>query len=184
MLKLSSPELLRKELRCEGKRVKLYNLKLRYHGRTFERDLVSFGRSVAIAPVNKRGELYLLRQWRSAVMNWILEVPAGRVEEGESPERAAIRELKEETGLVAGKIEKLTSFRISPGYSDEHMYIYLATDLKEGAPSPEVGEVIEVLKIPLRNGIEKVLRGEITDMKTAISILLVAQKFDIIKVQL
>ena len=175
---MSNPEILSKNIRCEGKRVKLYNLRVRWGDTYFERDLVSFGESVAIVPLTSSQEIILLKQWRSAVMDWVTEIPAGRVEPNESPEEAALRELKEETGYGAGKLLKLASVRVSPGYSDELMHLYLALELREGNASPEEGEIITIIKKPLHRVIDEILSGRINDLKTVAGILLVNKKLN------
>ena len=109
-------------------------------------------------------------------MNWITEIPAGRVENSESPEEAALRELKEETGYEARKLLKLASVRVSPGYSDELMHLYLATDLVESEASPEEGEIINIIRKPLSKAVEEVLSGENNDLKTVAGILLAYEK--------
>ena len=169
-----------KELKCVGRRVKLFDLKVRWEGKEFHKDLVAFGESVAIVPLIGSGEVLLLRQWRPAIMDWITEIPAGRVEPGESPHDAALRELKEETGYEAGSLVKLSTVRVSPGYSNELMHIYLAKELREGKASPEEGEVIRLVRKPLKEALEEVLEGGIDDLKTVAGILLVAERLKLI----
>ncbi len=131
--------------------------------------------AVVVLPVD--GEyVYLERQWRPSVGRWLIEAPAGTLEEGESPEDCALRELREETGIAAGTLEPAGKFYSSPGYSTEVLHMFLASDLSVGEPSPEPGERIEVLRVSLREAVRWVMEGRIEDGKTALLILLASSK--------
>ena len=95
------------------------------------REVIEHGPAVAIVPVDDKGNVHLVRQYRKAVGDSLLEVPAGRMDQGEDPAEAAHRELGEETGLTAGKLDFLGSYFTTPGFTDEEMHTFLATDLKE-----------------------------------------------------
>ncbi|MCQ6963906.1 ADP-ribose pyrophosphatase, partial [Methanolobus chelungpuianus] len=101
------------------------------------------------------------KQYRKAVEKELLEIPAGKLEIGEEPRETAIRELKEETGFSSAKIEYITEFYTSAGFTNEKMHLFLATELTEGAAEPEKDEYIEVIKLDLETLIDKVLKGEI-----------------------
>jgi ADP-ribose pyrophosphatase len=136
------------------------------------------GGAVAV-PVFPDGAVLLVRQYRYPFGIYTLEVPAGKLNLGENPEPAALRELEEETGYLAGKLEKLTAIYTTPGFCDEVLHIYLATDLK---PSPaghhrEEGEQTMTLHIiPLDEAIAMVEKGEINDSKTIVGLLMAEKK--------
>lgn len=159
---------------CRGKRVELVQRVYSYGGRRFLRDVVKFGQSVAVVPLLGR-EVVLIKQFRAPVGGWVLEIPAGRVEPGEDPEEAATRELVEEVGYRPRKLEKLVSLYMSPGYSDEVLHIYLATDLEYVGSNPEPGELIEVVKLDLEEALEQVLSG-VADAKTAVALLALSRR--------
>lgn len=133
-----------------------------------KREIVEHPGSVAIVPITNEGEIILVKQYRKAVEKELLEIPAGKLEIGEEPKETAIRELKEETGFSSDKIEYITEFYTSPGFSDEKMYLFLATQLSEGVAEPEKDEYIEIIKLDLETLIDKVMKGEVVDSKTIV----------------
>lgn len=168
-------ELLGERGLCEGLRVRLVQRTYRHGGIEFSRDVVLFGRSVAVVPLDG-DEVILLRQFRAPVNGWVLEVPAGRVEEGEDPEEAAKRELGEEAGYSPGSLELLATVYTSPGYSDELMHIYLATGLSPVEASREPGELIEVVRLGVGEALELATRGHPVDAKTLLALLLLEKR--------
>jgi len=140
-------------------------------------DRVIFPNSVAILPVNRRTrEVTLIKQYRPAINKWILEAPAGTLKPGEDPREAAVRELEEEAGLIAGELEEVGGGYVSPGYSTEFMKLYIAWDPIEGKPKREPHEVIEVEKLSLDKALSMIFTGEIADIKTITLILLAYMK--------
>ncbi len=139
-------------------------------GMSVVRDVVDFGESVVILP--KHGDsIIMIRQYRPAVGKWIYELPAGVVEEGEDPVVTAERELVEETGYKPKRIDRLFSMYLSPGYSNEYMYSFLAWDLEYIGARPEEGEEIKVLKMGLDKVVNMIYTGEIIDAKTIATVL-------------
>jgi ADP-ribose pyrophosphatase len=142
---------------------------------TFEREVVRHPGAVAVVPVTESGGVLLVRQFRAPIGRALLEIPAGtRDVDGEPPEQTALRELAEEVGVRAGKIEELGRFWNSPGFCDEETIVYLATDLTDCEPGREGAEerYIEVVEVPL-DRVEEVLAEEGTvDMQTHVGILL------------
>lgn len=104
--------------------------------------------AAAVLAVTDEGELILVKQYRPAIKDHILELPAGLIEEGEDPRVGAMRELEEETGYRAGKLEKIYEYYTSPGISDAKMYIYMATDLIKTQQRLDEDEFLEIVKVP------------------------------------
>ncbi len=140
---------------------------------TSYREIVEHNGGVALAAVTPEGKMVMVRQYRKAAEKAILEVPAGKIEKGEDHRLTAERELREETGYSAGKIEYITSFYSSIGYSTEVIYLYFATDLTPGETDFDDNESIEILEYDLTKLTEMILNGEIEDAKTIAAILLV-----------
>ncbi len=143
-------------------------------GRIVIREKVTHPGSVGILPVLEDGRLLLIKQCRYVVGSSLLEIPAGTIEEGESPEECAARELQEETGYRAGKLTPLSAFYLAPGYSNEFMWLFKATELEAGDMRPMPDELIEVRKIGLGEALQMIRRGEIRDVKTICAILFYA----------
>jgi|YelNatPaOPRAMG01_1025707.scaffolds.fasta_scaffold02358_14 ADP-ribose pyrophosphatase len=143
-------------------------------GRTAVREKVTHRGSVGILPVLEDGRLVLIKQFRYVIGSDLLEIPAGTVEEGESPEKCAARELLEETGYHVGKLTPLTAFYLAPGYSNEFMWLFMATELEAGDMKPMPDESIEVKRIDLDEALQLIRSGEIRDVKTICAILLYA----------
>ncbi len=115
----------------------------------------------------------LIRQFRHAADGFIWEVPAGRLDAGESPETCARRELEEETGMRARRLERLTTIYTTPGFTDERIHLFLAEGLDAGAEQREADEFMELHTLRWSRVLDMVERGEIVDGKTLISILFV-----------
>lgn len=148
-------------------------------GRTATREVVEHSQSVTILSVDDRGNVLLERQYRRSVDRWMLEAPAGGMNPGEAPEQAARRELKEETGYEARKLEHLASFYVSPGFCTELMHVYLATGLVTGEATPEEDEYIKVEAMPLAKAIGMIASGEVQDGKTVAALLLAEKHLNI-----
>lgn len=122
-------------------------------------------------PAGENPTILLIRQYRHAAGKWLMEIPAGRLEPNEDPVSCAQRELIEETGCTAGSISHLTTILTTPGFSDERIHLYMATDLVRGDPRHEVDEFIEPVPTPLAEALSLIESGEIADAKTAIALL-------------
>jgi ADP-ribose pyrophosphatase len=140
-------------------------------GKVKTREIVRHPGACVIVPMLDDGRVCLIRNWRVAVNQTLIELPAGTLEPPEPPEKTAERELIEETGYRARKIEFLHAFFLSPGILDEKMYLYLATGLTEGATAREEGEEIENWLVPWDEAIEMIFRGEIQDAKTMVGLM-------------
>lgn len=135
-----------------------------------KREVVEHPGGVAVIPITEDNCIVLVKQYRKAVERFLLEIPAGKLELNEEPRQTAQRELKEETGFEARKLEYLLEFYTSPGFSNEKIYLFLASDLIEGETNPDAGEFVEVEKYSINDLIKMVERGEIIDSKTIIGI--------------
>ncbi len=134
------------------------------HDKVFE--LIDIQNAVTVLPIDREGNIYFVEQFRIAALKELLELPAGKIEPDEDPQVAAERELREETGMAAGRILPIGEFYMSPGYANEYMYCYLATDLYPAPLSPDSDEFINVRKIPLAKVKEMIREGQIIDSKT------------------
>jgi ADP-ribose pyrophosphatase len=139
-------------------------------GRSAQREVAEHAPVVVIVPLDKDGNVLLVRQYRLPVRRLLLELPAGCMDPGESAEEAAQRELREETGQRAGRLERLAAFYASPGFCDELMHLFLATELEPSPLAPDSDESLEVVQMPLLEALGLVERGEICDAKTIVGL--------------
>lgn len=137
-----------------------------------KREIVEHPGGVAIIALTSNDSLFLVKQYRKAVEDFVLEIPAGKLELNEEPRETAIRELKEEIGMESNKLTYLSEFYTSPGYCNEKIHLYLAEDLEKGEFEPEPGEFLEVLEFKIDELIKMIEIGEIIDSKTIIGIFI------------
>lgn len=144
-------------------------------GGTFERDLVHHPGAVSVVPLTGDGDVILVRQYRAAVDRVLLEIPAGKRDvAGEEPELTATRELEEEVGMRAGRLDRLAEFYNSPGFCDEHSFVFLARDLEPcdlRAQSVEERHMT-IERVALHRVPGLIARADITDAKTIIGLCL------------
>lgn len=119
--------------------------------------------------------ILLIRQYRYAADSFLLEIPAGRLEPAETPERCAARELEEETGRKAGRLQKVFELYTTPGFTDEKIHLFIAWDLKAGTLARERDEFMEERMVELSDAMRMIDSGEIVDAKTAIGIMVAAR---------
>jgi len=143
---------------------------------TYQREVVHHPGSAVIVPAFEDGTVALVCQYRHPAVRYLLEVPAGTLNRGERPEEGAARELEEELGFVAGRLEKLTEFYVSPGFCEEKMWIYLATEMTETQQQLEEDEIVDVVRLPFSQALEMISAGEIEDAKTIIGLMLAAPR--------
>ena len=136
------------------------------------REVVRHPGGVGVVAVDEENFVYLVKQFRYPFSKVTLEIPAGKLDAGEEPEKAGRRELLEETGFTAACMEKLGSFYASPGFCDEEYYVYLATGLTQGMAQPDEGEFVACERYHISDLITMVEHGEIKDAKTVIGILM------------
>lgn len=141
------------------------------NGRVSHREIVEHNGGVGMIAIKEDGKVILIKQFRKPIEKVIMEIPAGKIEKGEEPYSTAVRELKEETGYTAGKIEYLTKFYPSVGYSSEAIYIYLCTDLMPGETQFDENEALDIFEMDLEELFKMAVKGKIEDGKTAIAIM-------------
>lgn len=134
-------------------------------------EIVHHNGGAAALPVFEDGTIALVRQWRYAVGKHLIEIPAGRIETGHTPEATAARELEEELGYRSNRLEKLAAFFVAPGYCEEMIHVYLATELVETSQNFDDDEDIEIVRLTLDEAMGKIESGEIEDAKTIIALL-------------
>ncbi|NOT48047.1 MAG: NUDIX hydrolase [Acidobacteria bacterium] len=168
----NSPELLSSDRIYGGKVFDIRIDSIRDGEITYKREIVVHKGSAVVIPVFDDGTVALVRQYRHAAGKYLLEICAGTLNKGEDPEVGARRELEEEIGVTAAKVEKLCEFYVSPGFLTEKMHLYLATGLTETTQNLEADEILTVERHPLADLLEMVKHGEIEDAKTIIGIML------------
>lgn len=135
-------------------------------GRETKYEIVEHSGSVVMLPIDADGNLLFVRQYRHAAGGDLLELPAGTRDGDESYDACAAREMREETGMAAGTLEKVGEFYLAPGYSTEFMAVYVARDLNPGPLPSDVDEFLQVERIPLRKAIEMAEQGQVPDAKS------------------
>jgi ADP-ribose pyrophosphatase len=141
-------------------------------GRQTRLEIVEHGGSVVLVPIDKDGNILFVRQYRPATGKELLELPAGTRNENEPYEECAAREIREETGMEAGRLLKAGDFYLAPGYSTEFMAVFLATELKHNPLDPDEDEFLQVEKIPAQEVEIRFQNGEIPDAKSLAAWLL------------
>jgi len=149
-------------------------------GSSGELEIIRHPGAAAVVPVasdlsSADPSLLMIRQYRYATGGELWEIPAGRLANpAEDPEACARRELQEEVGVTAGKVQKLTTLWTTPGFTDEAIHLFVATDLTATAPQREADEFIDVVPKTLSEVLEMIGRGEVCDAKTVVGILYMA----------
>ncbi len=148
------------------------------NGRNATREVVEHRPSVVVVPIDADGNAILVRQYRYPADQVLLEAPAGVVEESETPDDCAMRELQEEIGFSSRDLRALGGFWVSPGYCTEFMYAYLAKDLVPGRLEADADESIEVERVSISRVSRLIRLGEIQDAKTIAALLMAVYLFD------
>jgi ADP-ribose pyrophosphatase len=146
------------------------------NGAVKDREIVRHPGAAAMVPLLDDGRVVLIKQYRHAVGEFVWEIPAGTLEPDEAPVECARRELVEETGYEAANLEKLTEILPAPGYTDEHIHIFLATGLKAVDQRLEDDEILELQPTVLETALAMVAQGEIRDAKTIAGLFLTSLK--------
>jgi ADP-ribose pyrophosphatase len=148
-------------------------------GSTGEMEMVRHGGAAAILPflsdpAGDDPQIMLIKQFRHAAGGYLYEVPAGKLEKDESPEECAVRELREETGCTAQRIQHLFTTFTTPGFTDEQIHVFIAVGLTRGEAHREHDEFLEVHTMKLSRALQMIQQGDIRDAKTALAILYAA----------
>jgi len=135
-------------------------------------DIIEHVGAVTILPMDDQGRILFVRQYRHAAGRELLELPAGTLDPDEAAETCALREIREETGFAAGKIEKIGEFFLAPGYSTEYMVVFLATNLKHDPLPGDQDEFISLEPIAIKQAYHMALNGQLVDGKSLAALLL------------
>jgi ADP-ribose pyrophosphatase len=140
------------------------------NGVTIDLEIVRHPGAAAVVPLKDNETIVLIKQFRHAAGGYIFEIPAGKLHPGEDPRNCAARELEEEVGYRAGRLELLSSIFTAPGFTDEVIHIYQASELIRGRQNLDRDEVLEVVEVSLREAIEMMRVGKIRDAKTMVGL--------------
>lgn len=146
-------------------------------GKLAEEAVVRHPGSVAIVPLLEDGQVVLVRQYRFSMGDYLLELPAGTREEGETIQETAQRELQEEAGYFPSSLIELEGFYVAPGITDEYMHLFIARDLRVSRLQADEDEIIEVVTMPIERALNMISTNEIRDAKTIIGLLRVTSAF-------
>jgi ADP-ribose pyrophosphatase len=173
------PEVISSEEIFKGKLISVARDTVREGEKTYLREVVRHPGGAGVVAYFDDGTVALVSQYRHPPARFLLELPAGKLDPGERPEETAARELEEELGVVAERMEPLSEFYSTPGFCDEKLWVFLATGLRETARRCEDDEIIEIVRVPFRRALEMVASREIEDAKTIIGLLLAAERLGI-----
>jgi len=173
------PEVLSSEEIYAGRLISLARDTVREGEVTYVREVVKHPGGAGIVTCFEDGTTALVRQYRHPARGFVLEIPAGKLDPGERPEQTAARELEEELGFVAARLEPLSEFYTTPGFCAEKLWVFLATDLRETALRREPDETMDVVRVPFREALALVASGEIEDAKTIIGLTLAARRLGV-----
>jgi ADP-ribose pyrophosphatase len=140
------------------------------------REVVRHAGGAGCLPLFDDGRVALVKQYRHPARRELLEIPAGKIEANETPVECAAREVEQEIGFRAGRIQQLAEFYSTPGFCEERLYVYLATELEQTGQNLDHDEFVEIVYLPLGEAVAMAERGEIEDSKTIIALLLAARK--------
>uniref|UniRef100_A0A7V3JAT6 NUDIX hydrolase n=1 Tax=candidate division CPR3 bacterium TaxID=2268181 RepID=A0A7V3JAT6_UNCC3 len=161
---------LKRKLVYEGLIFKVWQEEYEIESHTLKRDIVEFPETCAVLPIIEEDAI-LITQFRYPLKKEILEIPAGKIDPGETPEEAAKRELMEEIKMKPEKLIKIGAFYLTPGYSTERIHIYIGENLKNASLPEDLGENIKIQRMPLKKLMDLMNKGEIEDAKTLLALL-------------
>ena len=168
---MQKPTVTASQIVHQGRVIKVSTERLRYaNGNEFDIDFVRHPGAAAVVAVDADQRVCLVRQYRHGVEDFLWEIPAGKLDAGEAPEICAVRELKEETGVRAGRWSSLGLYVPAPGFFTEVIHLYLARDLEIGPSAPDADEELEMQWLPLNDALQKFVTGEWNDGKTALAL--------------
>lgn len=170
-----APEVISTEEIYHGRVIDVSVYTVREGDLTYKREVVHHPGGAGVVAVFDDGTIALVRQYRQPPVRYVLELPAGRLSPPERPEECAARELEEEIGVRARRMEKLAEFFTTPGFCEEKLWVYLATDLTETQQNLEEDELVEIVRVSFTRAFEMISDGEIEDAKTIIGLMLAAK---------
>lgn len=177
---LEKPVTIDSRLEHRGRVIEVSTDRLKFpNGHEHVLDLIRHPGAAAVVAVDRDSRICLVRQYRHAVQEFLWEVPAGKLDPGEAPDRCAVRELAEETGVTAQRWNALGLYFPAPALYTEVIHLYLARELTIGASTPDVDEELELAWVPLEEAIARVARGEINDGKTALALFRARQQLQL-----
>ena len=165
-MSIEKEKLIHRRPAFEGRMLHVYDDDVEIGGRKAHREVVLHPGASAILPVTDEGEVLFVRQYRYAVEQPLLEIPAGKLDPGEDPDTCAARELTEETGYTTEHLQKLGYVYTTPGFCNETIHLYLADHLVAGKQHLDPDEYLDVIRIPLEEVWQRIAQGEICDAKT------------------
>jgi len=176
---MDTGELIERRSIFDGRIVKLSVDRVRLpNGNVAELEMIRHQGAAAAVPVDADGKVLLVRQYRHAAGGWLLEVPAGKLDPGESPETCALREVEEETGFRPERLIPMGWIFTTPGFTDEKIWLYAATGLREAKQDLEADEVLTVERLPLDRAVALATNGELRDAKSVCALLRVSHFID------
>jgi len=170
------PAVLASEVIYEGRVIGVAVDTVREGGQVYTREVVRHNGGAGVVALFEDGTVALVRQYRHPTGKYLLELPAGKLDGGERPAACAARELEEELGVVAARMELLSEFYTTPGFCGERLWVFLATGLTETARRHEEDEIIEVVRLPFARALGMAASGEIEDAKTIIGLLVASRR--------
>ena len=173
-----APRVLQTETLYRGRALTLRLDEVEYAaGRSTRMEVVEHAEAVVVLPLDEARQVWFVRQYRHCAGRELLELPAGILPPGEAPLAGARRELQEETGMTAGRLDHLLSFWLAPGYSTEYMHVFQAEHLSPAPLDQDEDEVITVVKVPLAEALAMALDEQhIQDAKTSLALLAAARR--------
>jgi ADP-ribose pyrophosphatase len=171
-----NPKLLKKKKIYQGRVIDLSVDTVLFPGQSVDMECLKHPGGAAVVPLFSDGSIVLIKQYRYVVNDTIWEIPAGRLEKGETPRDCALRELEEEVGFKAADVIQLGQIYSAPAYCTEIIYLFLATGLIPGKQCLDDDEYIEIVTLPLDEAVVMVEKGEITDAKTVAGLLLATKR--------
>lgn len=179
MRAMDTGELIERRPVYDGRIVKLSVDRVRLpNGNVAELEMIRHQGAAAVVPVDAERNVLLVRQYRHAAGGWLLEIPAGKLDPGESPETCALREVEEETGFRPANLIPMGWIFTTPGFTDEKIWLFAATGLSEATQALEDDEVLTVHRVPLDEAVALATRGELRDSKSVCALLRVAHFID------
>lgn len=172
----AAPNVIDDRLIYKGRQADMRVVTIDVGGKRIEREVVEHAPVSVMVPIDADGNIVFVRQYRLPARGILLEVPAGGIDDGESPEDAAQRELREEIGMQARRLTKLGEFYVSPGFLTEYMHVFLAEDLEDAQAEADEDEEIVIVRKPLAEAVGMAERGEFRDAKTIAGVLLAARR--------